>query len=168
MGPSISESRCRSTTSSVWLYNAAGAGGGPATTRWAEFYFGGFGNNYVDDGEVKRYREYNSFPGFKIDELAARSFAKSLLELNLPPVRFSDIGQPSLFLSSLRTAVFAGALEVNPGDKDSRTLETVGGQFDFNFTVALRLPMVLSVGAASGFEDGRARSTETMISLKIL
>ena len=153
---------------SVWLYNAAGAGAGARANPLSNFYFGGFGNNYVDDGEVKRYREYGSFPGFKIDELAGRSFAKSLVELNLPPVRFSDIGQPSLFLSSMRTAVFAGVLEVDPGGRDRRTLETVGGQLDFNFTFALRLPMVLSVGAASGFENGRHRGNEAMISLKIL
>ena len=153
---------------SVWLYNAAGVGSGSPTNPLRNFYFGGFGNNYVDDGEVKRYREYDSFPGFKIDELAGRNFAKSVLELNLPPVRFSDVGRPSLFLSSMRTAVFAGALELNAGDRDSRTLETLGGQLDFNFTVALRLPMVLSVGAASGFEHARHRSNEAMISLKVL
>ncbi len=153
---------------SIWLYNAVGLGGGNRKNPLSDFYFGSFGNNYVDDGEVKRYREYDSFPGFKIDELAGRGFAKSLLELNLPPVRFSDVGKPSLFLSSMRTAVFAGVLGIDPGGRDARTLETVGGQIDFNFTFALRLPMVFSVGAASGFEDGRHRGDEVMVSLKIL
>nr|MEA2798333.1 hypothetical protein [Phenylobacterium sp.] len=153
---------------SLWLYNAVGAGSGSRDNPLSDFYFGSFGNNYVDDREVKRYREYDSFPGFKIDELAGRSFAKSLLELNLPPVRFSNIGRPSLFLSSVRTAVFAGVLALDPDRRDRRTLETVGGQLDFNFTFALRLPMVLSVGAASGFEDGRHRGNEVMVSLKIL
>src|SRR5258707_10914177 len=128
---------------SLWLYNAVGVGGGSRTNPLSDFYFGSFGNNYVDDGEVKRYREYDSFPGFKIDELAGRSFAKSLVELNLPPLRFSDVGRPSLFLSSLRPALFAGVLGIEPGRRDGRTLETLGGQLDFNFTVALRLPMVL-------------------------
>jgi len=153
---------------SLWLYNAVGAGGGERTNPLSDFYFGGFGNNYVDDGEVKRYREYDSFPGFKIDELAGQRFAKSLLELNLPPLRFNEVGRPSFFLSSMRSALFAGVLAVEPGRRDARTLETVGGQLDFNFTFALRLPMVLSVGAASGFEDGRHRGDEAMISLKIL
>ena len=153
---------------SLWLYNALGAGGGDRSNPLSDFYFGGFGNNYVDDGEVKRYREYDSFPGFKIDELAGRRFAKSLLELNLPPLRFNEVGRPSFFLSSMRSALFAGVLAVDPGRRDARTLETVGGQLDFNFTFALRLPMVLSVGAASGFEDGRHRGDEAMISLKIL
>jgi hypothetical protein len=153
---------------SLWLYNAAGVGGGDRKNALSAFYFGSFGNNYVDDGEVKRYREYQSFPGFRIDELAGRSFAKSLVELNLPPLRFSDVGQPSLFLSAVRPALFAGVLAIDPGRRSGRTLETVGGQLDFNFTVALRLPMVLSVGAATGLEDGRRRGSEAMVSLKIL
>ena len=44
----------------------------------------------------------------------------------------------------------------------------VGGQLDLSFTVALRLPMVFSVGAAAGFDDGHYRKTEWLASLKIL
>ena len=153
---------------SFWLYNAAGAGSGNRSDPLSNFYFGGFGNNYVDNGEVKRYREYDSFPGFKIDELAGRSFVKSVAELNLPPLRFSNVGRPSLYLSSLRPAVFAGVLAIEPGAQGARTVETLGAQVDFNFTVALRLPMVLSLGAASGFESGRHRGDEVMLSLKVL
>jgi hypothetical protein len=50
----------------------------------------------------------------------------------------------------------------------SRTYQTLGVQVDFNFTVALRLPMALSVGAASGFVNGDYRQTEFLASLKIL
>ena len=39
-----------------------------ATSPLANFYFGGFGNNYVDSRAVKRYRDYDRFPGFGIDE----------------------------------------------------------------------------------------------------
>ncbi len=31
------------------------------TNHLANWYFGAFGNNYVDDREVKRYREYLQF-----------------------------------------------------------------------------------------------------------
>jgi hypothetical protein len=153
---------------SVWLYNSAGIAGGDKANPLSQFYFGGFGNNYVDDGEVKRYREFGSLPGFDIDALAGGRFAKSVLEVNLPPARFSNIGRPSLFLSSIRPAVFAGVLAIEPATGSARTLETVGAQVDFNFTVALRLPMVFSVGAASGFDKGRHRGDEVMISLKVL
>ena len=44
----------------------------------------------------------------------------------------------------------------------------VGAQLDLNFTVALRLPMVFSVGAAAGWADGHYRKTEWLASLKIM
>jgi hypothetical protein len=153
---------------SVWLYNAAGVSGGERSNALSQFYFGGFGNNYVDNGEVKRYRELDSFPGFKIDELSGQRFAKSVLEVNLPPLRFAEAGTPSFFLSSLRPALFGGVMALDPGRTYSRTLEMVGAQADLNFTVALRLPMVLSFGVATGFDEGRHHSDEVMISLKIL
>jgi hypothetical protein len=154
--------------SSVWLYSAAGVAGGERTNPLGAFYMGAFGNNYVDDGEVKRYRDFDSFPGFAIDAIAARRFVRSLAEWNLPPVRFAEVGRPSFYLSSARTAVFAGVMAVQPPSGPNRTLETVGGQVDLNFTVALRLPMTFSVGVAHGMEGGRPGRNEVMISLKIL
>jgi hypothetical protein len=44
----------------------------------------------------------------------------------------------------------------------------LGTQLDLNLTVALRLPMVFSVGAAGGWTDGHYRKTELLASLKIL
>jgi len=154
---------------SIWLYNAVGSAGGDPTDPLGAFYMGAFGNNYVDDKAVKRYRQWDSFPGFGIDEIAARRFAKSLLELNLPPVRFSNIGVPSLFLSSARPAVFAGVLAIDPVSGPSEVLGTAGAQLDWNFTVALRLPMVFSVGFANGFgEKATPGRREVLVSLKIL
>jgi hypothetical protein len=154
--------------SSLWLYTAAGASDGTRSNPLSAFYLGAFGNNYVDDGEVKRYREFDSFPGFEINAIAARRFAKSVVEWNLPPLRFSNIGNAGLFLSSARPAVFAGIMKVEPPFGPDRNLQTVGAQVDWNFTFAFRLPMTLSIGYAEGFEDGRASHSETMISLKIL
>ena len=155
--------------SSVWLYNAAGVADGERENSLANFYFGGFGNNYVDDGEVKRYREYDSFPGFEIDEIGGQNFAKSVLELNLPPLRFEEVGTPGFFLSWARPALFAGVLVTDPGnDSERRTLYNAGLQVDLSFTVMNRLPMTLSFGYAAGFEDGRKRDDEWMLSLKIL
>lgn len=155
--------------SSVWLYNAAGAASGNPDNSLSSFYFGGFGNNYVDDGEIKRYRDYDAFPGFGIDELAGRSFAKSVLELNLPPWRFEEIGSPGAFLGWARPALFVGALAVEPaGPFDRRVVYDAGAQVDFRFTVLSRMDMTLSLGWAAGFEDGRKLDDEWMLSLKIL
>jgi hypothetical protein len=155
--------------SSAWLYNSAGVANGKRDNSLANFYFGGFGNNYVDDGEVKRYRDYNSFPGFDIDELGGQNFAKSVLELNLPPLRFEEVGTPGFFLSWARPALFASALVTDPGnDSHRRTLYNAGLQVDLSFTVMNRLPMTISFGYAAGFEGGRKQGDEWMLSLKIL
>ncbi|MGZ5937036.1 MAG: hypothetical protein ACXWLK_06525 [Rhizomicrobium sp.] len=154
--------------SSLWLYSAAGIAGGSRLNPLTFYYFGSFRNNFVDNGEVKRYREYDSFPGFDIDELSARNFVKSVLEWNLPPIRFSDVGTPSLFLSSARPALFGGVLVADPGTFTSQTYETLGAQVDWNFTVALRLPMTFSIGYAEGFVGGTPHRGQILASLKIL
>jgi hypothetical protein len=155
--------------SSVWLYNSAGVATGNRENSLASFYFGGFGNNYVDDGEIKRYRDHDRFPGFEIDALAGRNFAKSVLELNLPPLRFEEVGSPGFFLGHARPALFVGALSAEPADgSEKRTVYDAGAQVDLSFTVLNRLDMTLSFGYAAGFEDGRKLDDEWMLSLKIL
>ena len=154
--------------SSVWFYNAIGYSDGGALDPLGNFYFGGFGNNYVDNREVKRYREYYSMPGFEIDELAGTTFAKSTFEWNLPPLRFREVGTPSFFLKHIRPALFASGLRTDPGDLSERTVVSAGAQIDLEFTLAHRLPMTFSIGYAAGYENGERLSDEWMISLKIL
>jgi hypothetical protein len=154
--------------SSAWLYASAGNSWGQRDHPLAAFYFGSFRNNYVDDRPEKRYREMESFPGFSIDEISARRFAKLTGEVNLPPIRFAEVGTPAFYLSFIRPAAFAGVMATNNPDGSNHTYADVGGQLDLNFTIALRLPMVFSVGAAAGFADGHYRKTEWLASLKIM
>jgi hypothetical protein len=142
--------------------------GGPRSDALAAYYFGAFGNNYVDNRPEKRYREMESFPGFDIDEIAARRFARLTGEINLPPLRFAEVGTPAFYLSYIRPAVFAGGMAIEAPDSSSHHYADLGAQLDLNFTVALRLPMVFSVGAASGWRDGHYRKTEWLASLKIM
>jgi hypothetical protein len=109
-----------------------------------------------------------AFPGFDIDQIAVRRFARVTGEFNLPPIRFAEVGTPSFYLSYVRPAVFAGIMPAEHPDGTDHTYADFGGQLDLNFTVALRLPMVLSFGAAAGFQDGHYRKTELMASLKIM
>ena len=44
--------------SSVWLRGATGFSPQDRREPFANFFFGGFGNNYVDHQDPKRYREY--------------------------------------------------------------------------------------------------------------
>jgi len=153
----------------VWLRNSAGVASGDHDDPLANAYFGGFGNNYVDDGEEKRYREVLSMPGFEIDALGGKSFVKSMVEWNLPPIRFEALGTPGFYVSWGRPAVFATALVTDPQDRDFRTeAYNVGAQLDFQLHVLHRLPMMLSFGYAKGFEGDGLGEDEFMVSLKIL
>ena len=154
--------------SSAWIYAHTGAAWGPRQSPLASYYFGAFGNNYVDDRPEKRYREIESFPGFDINEISARQFGKLTGEINLPPVRFAEIGTPFFYMTHVRPALFAGVMSTEAPDRSSHRYYNVGGQLDFNFNVAIRLPMIFSVGAAAGWADGDYRKTELLASLKIM
>ena len=155
--------------SSAWVYAAAGIAGGRSASPLGAYYFGSFRNNYVDNRPEKRYRELESLPGFEIDQVAARRFGKAIGEINLPPLRFAEIGAPAFFLSYARPALFGGIMGLKAPGGTSYRLADVGTQLDLAFTVAMRLPMVLSVGAARGFGDKDIRGrTEYLVSLKIL
>jgi hypothetical protein len=155
--------------SSVWLYNSAGLSGGDRDNALANWYFGAYGNNYVDERKTKRYREFYSFPGFDLDQVYGQSFIKSVFEWNLPPITFEKVGTPSFYLTWIRTALFTGGLVTDiDNDRLKETYANVGIQVDLRFTIVHRLPMTLSVGFAQGYIDGHKFDNEWMISLKIL
>jgi hypothetical protein len=155
--------------SSIWLRSSAGFSPGDVVQPYSNFYFGGFRNNWVDHRDEKRYRQSPAFPGVGINEIAGRNYVRSMLEWNLPPVRFRRAGTPSFYASWARTALFATVLATNldePGLR--RTLGNAGGQIDLRFTLLSRLDMTLSAGYAVAFEDGSRLHHETMLSLKVL
>jgi hypothetical protein len=88
--------------------------------------------------------------------------------VNLPPVRFAEVGTPAFFLSYIRPAVFGGGMATAEPDGSTHHYADLGAQLDLNFTVALRLPMIFSVGAAGGWRDGHYRKTEWLASLKVM
>ena len=149
---------------------AAGYSRGDRDDSFASFYFGGFGNNYVDHHEVKRYRDYERFPGAEIDEIAGTNFARLMIGVDasaraLPPRRL-----PAAVLH-VRAR---GAVRHRHRSPISTTLSfrreagNVGGQVDFRLVIFSALESTLSVGYAAFKEDGHAMDTEFMISLKIM
>ena len=135
----------------------------------ANFYFGGFGNNYVDDKSIKRYREPQSLPGFDIDQVSALHFVKELVELNPPPIFFESAGTPGMYLNWLRTSVFAAGLWTEPQNASTRkNYASLGAQADLRFSVLHWYGMTLSVGYAVGYQGSQKAGTEWMISLKIM
>ncbi|MGA0708244.1 MAG: YncE family protein [Steroidobacteraceae bacterium] len=155
--------------SSIWWRNAVGVQGGDRERPLANLYLGGFGNNYVDNGSVKAYRSASAMPGFALNALGGQSYLKSMLEVNLPPLRFETIGTPGLYPSWLRSSIFATGLVLEPVDGKYRsTAGNLGFQVDMQLNVLHRLPMTLSAGVARGFGGEGRGETEWMLSLKVL
>ena len=101
--------------SSVWSRSAAGVANGDRNNPILNYYFGGFGNNIVDDGVVKRYREYRSMPGFDIDEIAGRTLrqADARVEPAADGVRVAWQAEPS------SPIVAAGAVRLGVVDRSA-------------------------------------------------
>jgi WD40-like Beta Propeller Repeat len=155
--------------SSIWFRQWAGFSPSRRTLAFANFYFGGFGNNYVDTGNEKRYRESYAFPGVDLNGIGGRNFVKSMVEVNLPPVRFAHVGTPGFHATWMRPALFATALLTNLDAASARrALVNAGAQLDFRFSFLSVLDLTASVGGGMAFEPGHAPRRELMVSLKVL
>ncbi|MBT8400315.1 MAG: hypothetical protein KJO98_07555 [Rhodothermia bacterium] len=157
--------------SSAWLRLATGSSfRRDADEPFANFFFGGFGNNWVDYQSVKRYREYYSFPGTEINTIAGTNFGRVQLEWVLPPLRFRRFGFPNLYLRWASLSLIGGGLitEIDRNRSAQRRVLDFGGQLDFRLVSFSTLSSTLSVGYAVMVEDGEDMIDEWMISLKIL
>jgi hypothetical protein len=153
--------------SSLWLRTSAGFSLGERDNPFANFYFGGFGNNWVDHREIKRYHAYYGFPGADLNAIGGTNFGKALVEWVLPPVRFRRVGADRLYLKWSRVSLFGSGLVTNVDDGARRQVAAnVGGQIDFRMTMLSYLPATLSCGYAVAAGDGGGR--EFMVSIKIL
>jgi hypothetical protein len=154
---------------SIWFRQAGGFSPHDREQPFANFFFGAFGNNYVDHGSEKRYRETYSLPGVELDEIGGRNFVKSTIELNLPPVRFQNFGTPGFYVPWLRPAVFVTGLATNIDHPDSRRrVLSAGAQIDLSIAALSALEMTFSVGAAVAVENGQRPRRELMMSFKVL
>jgi hypothetical protein len=155
--------------SSLWFRQAAGLSPRDRSEPFANFFFGAFGNNYVDRGDEKRYREYYSLPGAELNEIGGRNFTKSTVEWTLPPWRFARLGTPGLYATWLRPAVFLTGLVTDLDDAAfRRTVGSAGAQADIRISALSALDMTLSFGAGIAFEEGYQPRKELMVSFKVL
>ena len=154
--------------SSLWLRGAGGAALGHRDDPFAHFYFGGFGNNWVDRQASKRYREWTGFPGLELNEAAGRRFAKLTLEWNLPPLFFRRLGFPFLYANWVSPSLFAGGL-LTALDRQSgpRRWGDIGLQVDVRLIALSHHQLTLSLGYARAFAPGRDPTGEWLVSLKI-
>jgi hypothetical protein len=157
--------------SSFWLRGYGGVAprdDDPSYFGFSNFFFGGFGNNWVDSRSIQRYRSWYAMPGFELNEIPGTNYLKLMGEWNLPPWRFKRGGRPSFYASWLRGSLFAIGLATNVDDANIRTESaSVGGQFDLRMTLLSHQDFTASVGYAVGFTDGRRGTDEFMVSLRI-
>jgi hypothetical protein len=155
--------------SSVWIRAAAGKSFGDQTNPFANFYFGAFGNNYVDHGSVSRYRDYYSFPGVALDQLPATSFGRLMGEWNLPAVKFRRAGTTWLYANWARFSLFSAGLATDFGSAAARNYYLdFGGQLDFRVVLFSYLSTTFSAGYAGAADRNGHVSGGYVLSLKIL
>jgi len=155
--------------SSLWPQLTAGVSHGDVDDPLANFYFGAFGNNWVDHGDVRMFRDVYSFAGLEIDELAGTSFGKAMLEWRLPPLRFKRLGVPNFYLTWASATLFGGAIRTALEDDELReTVKNLGAQVDLKVVIFTNLSATLSFGYGYAWGGDRASGREFMASLKIM
>ncbi len=155
--------------SSIWLRSSCGYSFGDRDEPFANFFFGAFGNNWIDHLEIKRFREFESFPGVEINEIGGINYGKLTVEWALPPLRFRQYGLTSLYLRWTQLTLFTSSIITNFDHNDyRRSLVNIGGQLDFRLITFSYLKSTFSLGYAVAFEQDQKAATEFMISFKIL
>jgi hypothetical protein len=156
--------------SSLWLRASAGTAlGRRRTDPLANFYFGGFGNNWVDHRAIRQFREAESFAGLEINEVGGANYARVQMEWTSPPLRLRRAGIPSFYLRWADLSLFTTGLATDLEDDGlRRELVNVGAQVDVRVVTLSHLDSTLSVGFASAWEKGRPAGSKWMFSFKIM
>jgi hypothetical protein len=169
--------------SSIWFRTSAGYSLGERREPLANFFFGGFGNNWVDYQDARRFREYYSFPGVDLNAIGGTNYGKLLVEWTLPPVRFRRLGFTFLYSNWTQLMLFSSGIVTNIGAdpatgpivlqrgevrQDRRSVFTAGAQLDFKLVIFSTLESTFSLGYARAAERNHRFTDEFMVSLKLL
>jgi hypothetical protein len=132
----------------------------------SQFYFGGFGNQPLEAGEVKQYRDVFRLPGLPLYSVATDRFTKVMLEHNLPPLRFGRLRWGQHHLGYIDASWFVqGLLTGTPGKASA--WGNVGAQVNFAFKHWHNLVSTLSVGVAQAWHSA-GTSRGWFVSFKFL
>ncbi len=158
--------------SSIWFRTSAGQSFGQPDKSNSYFYFGGFGNNYVDYRPAQQYREMSSFPGVEIDEIPALNYGKLVTEINLKPIRFRRLGFLGFYSTYARFSVFGMGLATNIANGMQQKLDlaqknyfAAGAQVDLELVLFSLLKSTLSFGYSRAY--GPISGNQYMVSLKL-
>ena len=156
--------------SSLWFRAGAGSALGPDRgDPFAQFYFGGFANNWVDHRGIKQFRNTESFPGLEINQIGGATYGKAQVEWVSPPLRFRNVGTPSAYLRWAGLSLFASGLVTDFDDTAiKRTITSIGAQVDIRLVTLSHLNSTFSFGYAEAQGVGVPRRSTVMASFKIM
>ena len=153
--------------SAIWFRTSLGQSFGDVTKTNSYFYFGGFGNNWVDYRSPQQYREMQSFPGVQIDELSAINYAKLLTEINFPPIRFRKVGLLGFYSTYARFSVFGMGITSNIANSlENLNYFSTGAQLDLELVLFSLIKSYLSFGYARAYGP-MLPADQFMVSLKL-
>jgi hypothetical protein len=144
---------------------AGGFATAPPNLAIGQFYLGGFGNQIVENEEVKQFRHPLRFAGVPVYSLPAGGFGKVMIEHNLPPLRLSGARIGSHALSHVDASWFTQGLVLDGNTK--RTGHNLGVQVNLVFEHWSNLESTLSAGVARAWL-GSQGSWEWFVSIKLL
>lgn len=152
-----------------WIRTGVGQSLGNRQSPLSCFYFGGFGNNYIDWQPSAQYRNALAFPGAQIDEIQAYNFAKVMGELNLRPIRFKKVGVSWLYPTYIKSSFFGTCLltDFDKTDKQSHYFNA-GAQLDIQIVMFSYLKTTWSFGYAHLWNADSREKDMLMFSLKLL
>jgi hypothetical protein len=174
--------------SSIWFRTSAGYSFSPLREPLGNFYFGGFGNNWVDHRANRRYRSYHTFPGVDLNAIGGTNFTRLLVEWVTPPVRFRRAGVTSLYANWMQLSLFSTGIITNLDepvwvmstisgpdgpevvrDRRQNRFYNAGAQLDMRLSLFSIMDATFSVGYARAWDyDVKSFSSdEVMVSLKI-
>jgi hypothetical protein len=156
--------------SSLWFRASAGTSlAGRRVDALANFYFGGFGNNWVDHRAIRQFRETESFAGIDINAVGGANYARVQAEWTTPPLRFRRVGIPSFYVRWAALSLFTTGLVIDLDDATlRRELANVGAQLDVRLITLSHLESTFSVGFASAWGQGLPPASALMFSFKIM
>jgi len=152
---------------SFWFRTSLGQSLGQSDKSNSFFYFGGFGNNWLDYRSSQQYREMSSFPGMEIDAISALNYGKLSAELNLKPLRFRKLGFKGLYSTYARATVFGMGLFTNiANDQPQLNYYASGIQLDLEIVLFSLLKSTLSLGYSRAYGEMPSKD-QFMVSLKL-
>jgi hypothetical protein len=156
--------------SSLWFRASAGTAlAGDRNQPFANFFFGGFGNNWVDYRVIRQFRETESFPGLEINNAGGANYGRIQVEWTSPPLRFRRVGVPSLYFRWASLSLVATGLMTDVDDAAARRgIASVGAQVDIRLVTLSHLDSTFSTGFAVARGQGIPLTSRWMFSFKIM